>query len=203
MNRSAKGDDGAMTTPYQDKTGASSAYRAMLMFRTVGVLMLAVAVTAAVFPQISALAFSVVCLVLIIPALVYQIRLDSTLIHTGRALADDGACLYVVAGTFRLGFGRRHHMNKQVSSYRISCIQRVKGIRMYPFGIAVRAEVWTASSKRFDIDEDLFDTPGAMRETLTRAGRKKTVLFRLERSLRPQDESRLLERLRGLEGAEA
>lgn len=192
-----------MTTPYQDQGGAPSAYRAVLMFRTVGVLMLAVAVIAAAFPQINALAFSLICLILIIPALAYQIRLDSTLIHTGRALVDDGASLYVVIGAFNFGLGRRHHMNKRISSYRVSCIRQVKRIRTYPFGIAVKAEVWTASSKRLDLNRDLFDTPGAMEETLAQAGRRKTVLFRLERGLRSQDEARLLERLRGLKNAEA
>lgn len=187
-----------MSDVYRDKGGSPSAYRAVLMLRTVGVLMLAVAAIAAVFPQIDALMFSLVCLVLIVPALVYQIRLDNTLIHTGNAFVDDEAQLYVVVGSFNLGFGRSHHMRKQVMSYRVSCIQKVRSVKEYPFGIAVKAEVWTASSKQFELDEDDFDTPGLMLERLKAFGKKRTVRFRLERCLTEKDEKALLSRLQEL-----
>lgn len=186
-----------MTTPYRDKTRISSAYRAVLMGRTVGLLMLAVVLIAAAFPQINMTVFSSICLLLMLPGLLYQIHADRTLIHTGQFLKDDGAFLYVAVGTARLGFGRRYHRRKKtISAYRISRIQRVKKLRVYPFGIAVRAEVRTA------VDKDGAVQDGEMlRDWLDAQGQKKTVLFRLERSLLPQDEAALLQRLADLEGA--
>ena len=185
------------TTLSAGRGGAPSAYRAALMFRTVGVLMLAVIAAAVIFPEIDALTFSILCLVLMVPALIYQIRLDSTLICTDSAFVDDGEDLYVVIGAFSLGFGRSKKIKKMVKSYRVYWIRAVKRVREFPFGTAVRAEVWTASSKRLSLDEADFHESGAVRQRLEQSGRKKDVLLRLERGV---GGDAALERLRNLMG---
>lgn len=190
-----------MKMPYRDKNRISSKYRAVLMGRTVGLVMLAVILIAAAFPRINTTVFSCICILIVIPALLYQICADRTLIHTGQFLMENEDSLYVVAGTFRLGFGRGYHRReKEVSAYRVSCIQRVKKIRIYPFGIAIRAVVRTAVDTEGRMEEQgASDSPGELKSWLDKYGRKKAVLFRLERSLLSRDESALLRRLQSFQ----
>ncbi|MEY8332110.1 hypothetical protein AALB53_03165 [Lachnospiraceae bacterium 47-T17] len=189
-----------MKMPYRDKNKISSEYRAVLMGRTVGLVMLAVSLIAAAFPGLNTTIFSCICTLIIIPALLYQICADRTLIHTGQFLMEHEDDLYIVVGTFRLGFGRSYHRReKSISAYRISCIQRVKNVRIYPFGIAIRAVVRTAVDTEGRIKQGAFDNPQELKGWLDKHGRQKTMLFRLERSLLPRDESALLRRLQNFQ----
>ena len=185
-----------MKMPYRDKNRISSKYRAVLMGRTVGLVMLTVILIASAFPGLNTTVFSCICTLIIIPALLYQICADRTLIHTGQFLMENGDDLYIVVKTFRLGSGRSYHRReKAISAYRISCIQRVKNVRIYPFGIAIRAVVRTAVDTEGRMEQA---DPGELKSWLDKYGRKKAVLFRLERSLLPRDESALLLRLQNI-----
>lgn len=190
-----------MTTPYRDKYPVSSRYRAVLMFRSVGIAMVIVVITAFFFPDddgfYKVAGAAAVCALL---ALIYQMHADHTLIHTGEFLVDDGKYLYVMLGSFNFGFGRSHHMRKTIKSHRVFYLQEVKGIKEYPFGIAVRASAYVGSDKKLELSEELFNTPGAMMELLMEKGKKKTVLLRIERSLQEEDENLLLKRLESMKG---
>ena len=177
------------------------AYRAALLGRNVGIMMLAVIIVAAAFPQINPYAMSLLCLALILAAFVYHLGVDRTLILSGQFLRDDGEALYTVIGTFNLGVGRRHFQNKQIRLLRYCVLEKVKMVKEYPFGIAVRAEVFTATSKDISVTDEVFQTPGAMKALLEEKGKRKTVLFRVERNLTEESERALLERLRALREA--
>lgn len=189
-----------MDTPYRDKYPISSMYRAALMFRSVGIAMVIVVAAAFFFPDDDGFyiiaGVAAVCALL---ALIYQMHADLTLIHTGELLIDDGKYLYVMLGSFNLGFGRGHHMRKHIRSHRVYYLREIKKIKEYPFGVAVRAVAYTASDSKLEqLDEKLFDTAGAVKALLEEKGKKKNVLLRLERSLRAEDEAALLKRLDGM-----
>ena len=105
-----------MKMPYRDKNRISSEYRAVLMGRTVGLVMLTVILIASAFPGLNTTVFSCICTLIIIPALLYQICADRTLIHTGQFLMENGDDLYIVVKTFRLGFGRNYHRREKAIS---------------------------------------------------------------------------------------
>lgn len=189
-----------MDMPYRDKHPVSSMYRAVLMFRSVGIAMVIVVIAAFFFPDDDGFyIIAGVAVVCALGALIYQIRADLTLIHTGELLIDDGKDLYVMLGSFNLGFGRGHHMRKRVKSHRVYYLKEIKKIREYSFGVAIRAVTYTASDKKLaELDDALFETTGAMKALLEEKGKKKTMLLRLERSLRAEDEAAFLKRLEGM-----
>ena len=140
-----------MDMPYRDKRPVSSRYRAALMFRSVGIAMGIVVIAACFFPDDDGFyivaGVAVVCALL---ALIYQMHADMTLIHTGEFLIDDGKYLYVMLGSFNLGFGRGHHMRKRIKSHRIYYLKEIKKVREYSFGVAIRAVACTASDKKLE-----------------------------------------------------
>lgn len=190
----------AMKRPYRDKHPISSMYRAVLMLRSVGIAMAIVVIAAFFFPDDDGFyiiaGVAAVCALL---ALIYQMHADLTLIHTGEFLIDDGEYLYVMLGSFNLGFGRSHHMRKYVKSHRVYYLTEIKKIKEYPFGVAIKAVAYTASDSKLEqLDEKLFDTTGAAKALLEEKGKKKNVLLRLERSLCEEDEAAFLKRLEAM-----
>ena len=183
---------------YQDKAFERPTYRAALLARNIGIVLLLVIGTAAVYPNISSLAMTGLCAVMTLFVWVFHVTADRTMIFNSTYLRDDGEYLYTVVRSFSFGLGRAHFRNKQVRMLRYSCIRRVKRIHEYPFGIALVAEVDTATSREISVDKNIFRTPGAMAELLEKEGQKKTKLFRIERNLTPESEKMLLERLHSL-----
>lgn len=180
---------------FQDKSKEFAAYRMLLAGVNLVFDMVAVLAAAVLMPQMSSFTMCLICFAVIAASLVFQIRIDHTLIFTGQFLAEDGESLYAVIGTFGLGFGRRHRRKRRVDTYRYYYIDRVREARNRPFGIRVKAEVYTASSSAIDVVQSIFDTPGAMRRILMEQGKKKTVLFRIEHNLKETEETRLLNKL--------
>ena len=178
---------------YKDKDSMGSGYRAAIMFRTVGIIFAIVAAAGFMFPYDNGVIICSVCAALIIPAFFYQIFVDRTIIFSGEWIVNDGDYLYTVIGAFNMGFGRVHHVRKQVKVYRVSSIEQVLMVKEYSFGIAIKARVCT--EKMEDVDKDMFKTPGTMRERLKKQGREKVMLFRLERNLLPKEEAKLLAKL--------
>jgi hypothetical protein len=140
-----------------------------------------------------------ICLVVAAGTLAFQIHVDHTLIFTGQYLWEDADSLVASIGIFGLGFGRRHHRSqKTVSSWRYYDIEHVRDISVRPFGIRVKADVYTATSSALDVDETMFETPGTMKQLLATKGKKKRVTFRIEHNLLETEEARLLDKLNGL-----
>lgn len=187
-------------THYKDKDKEFDAYRMALLGRSVGVVLALIIAVTACFPNMPQLLMCLVCLVATLCAFVYHILADRTLVHTGQFLIEDGEALYIVVGTFGLGFGRSYHRSeKHISVYRYSYIYGVKKIKQYPFGIALRAKVCTATSKDIDAGREVFDSPGEMKRLLLDKGKKRTVLFRIEHNLLPEEEERLIQNLQSLQ----
>lgn len=184
-----------MMSQYQDKGTEFAAYRMLLVGLSVAADMLIVLVTAIAVPDISAFAMCALCLVVIFLTLVIQIRIDHTLIFTGQFLVEDGKALYVVIGTFGLGFGKRHRRKRKINSYRFFYLDRVKQMDNRPFGIRVKAEVYTANNGMVSADKEIFNTPGAMKKLLMEQGKKRSVVFRIEHNLTEREEKRLLQKL--------
>jgi hypothetical protein len=181
---------------YRDKPTEFAAYRMLMAGINVGIDMLAILLVAVLMPQIDSYAMCLLCLVVAVLTLAFQIHVDHTLIFTGQYLWEDGASLYASIGIFGLGFGRKHHRSKKtVNSYRYHYIDRVRDVAVKPFGIRVKADVYTATSKEIDVDETIFETPGAMKKLLVDHGKKKSVVFRIEHNLLETEEERLLSRL--------
>jgi len=173
----------------------------VLLGRSVGVVLALIIVVTVCFPNIPQLLLCLVCLIATLCAFAYHILADRTLIHTGQFLIEDGQALYIVVGTFGLGFGRRYHNSeKHVSIFRYSYVYGVKRIRQYPFGIALKAKVYTATSRDIDAGREVFDSPGEMKRLLLDKGKRRTVLFRIEHNLLPEEESRLIRQLQALQG---
>lgn len=188
-----------MMKTYKDNRYMTSKYRAAIMFRTVGIIVVIVAICGfTVFAEAPFLVCAV-CGALIIPGFLYQIYIDRTIVYSGDWIINDGEYLYFAVGAFNFGFGRKHHYLKTIETERISSVERVLKIKKYGFGIAVKAEVYT--KKMDNVDREIFDEPGAMREKLVEEGKKKTMLFRVERNLQPNEESKLLYKLQRLEKA--
>ena len=188
-----------MMKTYTDKQYMTSKYRAAIMFRTVGIIIVIVAIAGFAFPYDGGFIVCAVCGVMIIAGFLYQILIDRTIVYSGTWLVDDGKYLYTMVGAFNFGFGRSHHYLKTIKTQRVSSIEQVLKVREYAFGIAIKAKVYT---KKFDhVDEELFDTPGAMRDELIAHGKSKTMLFRLERNLEYKSEAKLLDKLERLERA--
>ena len=185
-------------THYEDKQTEFAAYRMFLLGINVAVMMAAVLVTAVCFPDISQLAMCTVCFVLILASLIFQLRLEYTTVLSGQFLIEDGEILYVVAGIFGLGFGKKHHQNKRIRAYRYYSIEHVKSVKVTSFGIRVAAEVWTATNAKAPLTDETFDTPGEARRILTEHGKRKKKVFRIEHNLLPSEEKRLLQTLKGL-----
>ena len=186
-------------THYEDKRTEFAAYRMVLLGINVAVMMAVVLLAAVFFPDISQITMCAVCLALILASLVLQIRLEYTTVSSGRFLVEDGEALYVVVGIFGLGFGKRHHQNKRVRSYRFYCIDRVRSVKVMPFGIRVAANVWTATSADASLTDETFDTPGAARQILMEHGKRRRKIFRVEHNLLPAEEQRLLQTLAKLQ----
>lgn len=180
---------------YEDKRTEFAAYRMLLLGINVAVMMAAVLVTAVCFPDISQLGMCTVCFALILVSLILQIRLEYTTVSSGQFLVEDDETLYVVAGIFGLGFGKRHHQNKRVRSYRYYCVDRIKSVKVMPFGIRVAADAWTATNADAPLTDEAFDTPGEARQLLMEHGKRRRKVFRVEHNLLPSEEKRLLQAL--------
>jgi hypothetical protein len=74
----------------------------------------------------------------------------------------------------------------------------VKAIDVKPFGIRVKADVYTATSMDVDVDKRIYNTPGTMKNLLVTQGKKKRVVFRIEHNLMETEEKRLLKKLNSL-----
>ncbi|MCD8077917.1 MAG: hypothetical protein LUE63_06015 [Lachnospiraceae bacterium] len=193
-----------MKSHYEDKDTEFAAYRMVQIGMNVGVVLVAVIAVAAAVPDISGIAMSALCLVLTLAALVHQIRLDRYHILSGEFLVEDGRALYIVIGEFGLGFGRAYHRQnqKRLKAYRYFCVTNVRSVKVYPFGIRLKAEGLTATSREAVLDENTFATPGAAKKILEQNGRRKTQVFHIEHNLKPAEEQRLLRRLEGLMSGE-
>ena len=187
-------------THYKDKDREFDKYRMVLLARSVAIVLVLIIAVTVCFPNISQLFLCLICFVVTLCAFAYHIQVDRTLIHTGQFLIEDGQALYIVIGTFGLGFGRKyHHSEKHVSVYRYSYVFDVKKIKQYSFGIALKAKVYTATSRDIDAGREVFDQPGEMKRLLLENGKKRTVLFRIEHNLLPKEESRLIRHLEYLQ----
>lgn len=186
---------------FQDKKKEFAAYR-MLLAGVNLVLDMAIVLSAAILvPQMSAFAMCLICFVVAAGSLIFQIRIDHTLIFTGQFLVEDGDSLYAVIGTFGLGFGRRHRRKRQVNAYRYYYMDSVRETVNRSYGIRVKADVWTAGNNIIDADQSVFGTPGVMKQLLMEQGKKKTVVFRIEHNLTEKEETRLLKELYNLKEA--
>lgn len=187
-----------MMSQYQDKRTEFAAYRMVLAGVNVGLDMLIVLLTAIALPQISAYAMCLLCLIVAVVSLLFQIHVDHTLIFTGQFLIEDGEELYAAIGITGLGFGKRHRQNRRIHSYRYYYLDKVKSVNLKTFGIRVKADVYTASNEAVNIDKNIFEVPGAVKKLLMEQGKKKTVVFRIEHNLTDREEARLLEKLESL-----
>jgi glycerophosphoryl diester phosphodiesterase len=171
----------------------------LLVGINVGIDMVLILLVAVLVPQISSYAMCGIGLLVALATLVFQVHVDHTLIFTGQYLREDGKALYASIGIFGLGFGRKYHRSKKsVDSYRYHYIERVRDVAVKPYGIRVKAEVYTATSNEIDVDETIFDTPGALKTLLKEQGKKKNVVFRIEHNLEEREEKRLLRKLESL-----
>lgn len=187
-----------MMSKYQDKKTEFAAYRMMLAGVNLGLDMLIVLSAAIAFPKISSYAMCLICLVVAVITLVFQIYIDHTLIFSGRSLVEDGEALYAAIGITGLGFGKRHRQNLRIHSYRYYYIENVRNVDIRPFGIRVKADVYTASDETVNADKDIFEIPGSMKRLLMEKGKRKTAVFRIEHNLTDNEEARLLEKLESL-----
>jgi hypothetical protein len=183
---------------YRDKPTEFAAYRMLLAGANVGIDMVIVLFIAVMFPQINSYVMCLIGLVVAAATLVFQIHVDHTLIFTGQDLVDDGGSLIASIGIFGLGFGKKHFQNKSINSYRYHYIDHVKAVDVKPFGIRVKADVYTATSMDVDVDKRIYDTPGTMKKLLVDHGKKKRVVFRIEHNLMETEEKRLLKKLNSL-----
>ncbi|MDO4305425.1 MAG: hypothetical protein Q4C77_01210 [Eubacteriales bacterium] len=184
-----------MMSQYQDKSTEFAAYRMLLAGVSVAVDLLIVLLTAIAVPRISAYAMCALCLAVIVLTLAFQIRIDHTLIFTGQFLVEDGKALYAVIGTFGLGFGKRHRQKRKINSYRFYYLDRVEKVDNRPFGIRVKADVYTATTGSVNVDKEIFNNPGAMKKLLMEQGKKRSTVFRIEHNLTDREEKRLLQKL--------
>lgn len=184
-----------MMSQYQDKGTEFAAYRMLLAGINVAADMLIVLLTAVALPQISAFAMCALCLAVILLTLVFQIRIDHTLIFTGQFLVEDGEALYAVIGIFGLGFGRRHRQKRKINSYRFFYLDHVERVDNRSFGIRVKADVYTATTGSVNVDKEIFNNPGAMKKLLMEQGKKRSTVFRIEHNLTDREEKRLLQKL--------
>lgn len=184
---------------YNDKPTEFAAYRMLLCGVNVGIDLVIIMLIAVIFPQINSYAMCAVGFIVAAGTLAFQIHVDHTLIFTGQYLCEDGDSLFASIGIFGLGFGRKHHRSaKSVNSWRYHYIDKVRDVAVKPFGIRVKAEVYTATSNDIDVDETIFETPGEMKKLLTKEGKKKNVVFRIEHNLEDGEEDRLLRKLESL-----
>jgi hypothetical protein len=183
---------------YRDKPTELSSYRMLLAGINVIIDLVVVMVVAVIMPQIDSYAMCTICLVLAVATLAFQIHVDHTLIFTGQNLRDDGGSLIASIGIFGIGFGKKHFQNKSVNSYRYHYIDHVKAVDVKPFGIRVKADVYTATSMDVNVDKTVYDTPGTMKKLLVDHGKKKRVVFRIEHNLMETEEKRLLMKLDSL-----
>lgn len=185
-------------TQYKDKGTEFSAYRMLLAGVSIAADMLIVLAAAVAAPQMDVYVMCVLCLAVIIVTLVLQIRIDHTAVHSGEFLIEDGKEFYVAAGIAGVGFGKHHRQNRRIRSYRFSCLDCVKKVDNFPFGIRVKAEVYTATTSTVHVDKEIFEIPGAMRKLLEEQGKKKTAVFRIEHNLKKCEEERLLHKLESM-----
>jgi hypothetical protein len=184
---------------YRDKQTEFAAYRMLMAFGNAGIDMLLILLVAVLNPQISSYAMCLVCLLVAAGTLAFQVHVDHTLIFTGQYLQEDGDSLFASIGIFGLGFGRKYHRReKKVNAYRYHYIDHVRDVAVKPFGIRVKADVYTATSNDIDVDETIYETPGAMKRLLTDQGKKRSVVFRIEHNLEEAEEERLLKKLESL-----
>jgi hypothetical protein len=183
---------------FRDKPTEFSSYRMLLAGINVIIDLVVVMAVAIIMPQIDSYAMCSICLVMAVATLIFQIHVDHTLIFTGQNLVDDGESLIAAIGIFGLGFGKKHFQNKSIDSYRYHYIEHVKSVDVKPFGIRVKADVYTATSRDVDVDKTVYDTPGAMKKLLTSNGKKRRVVFRIEHNLMETEEKRLLKKLDSL-----
>lgn len=184
-----------MMSQFQDKGTEFAAYRMLLVGVNVILDMLIILLVAIAVPQINSYVMCLICLIVGVATLVFQVRIDHTLIFTGQFLVEDGAALYVIIGIFGLGFGKRHRRNRKIKSYRYYYLEHVRDVANKPFGIRVKADVYTATNAEVNVEKDIFDTPGAMRKILMEQGKKRSVVFRIEHNLAQREEARLLKTL--------
>lgn len=184
-----------MMSQFQDKGTEFAAYRMLLVGVNVVLDMLIILLVAIAVPQINPYVMCLICLIVGVATLVFQVRIDHTLIFTGQFLVEDEDSLYVVIGIFGLGFGKRHRRNRKINSYRYYYLDHVRDVVNKSFGIRVKADVYTATSADVNVEKDIFDTPGAMKKLLLERGKRRSAVFRIEHNLARTEEARLLETL--------
>jgi hypothetical protein len=196
--RAANVEEEERKMQYEDKPTEFAAYRMLLVGANVGVDMVLILLVAVLMPQINSYAMCLICLIVAAATLVFQVHVDHTLIFTGQYLWDDGEALVASIGIFGLVFGRKRRQNRTINSWRYHYIDHVRSVDVKPFGIRVKADVYTATNMQLGVDETIFETPGAMHQLLVDQGKKKRMVFRIEHNLVEREEERLLKKLDGL-----
>ncbi len=190
-----------MSTHYEDKNTEVSTYRALLLGIHVGLALIIVIVVAAAFPDIHWLVMCLLCLGLTLVLIAVQFWDEHNHISSGESFVEDGEDLYIALGIFGLNLGRRFtgRMASPLKSYRYFWVEEVESYKDRFYGIYLKAKVYTATSAQVELTQEMFDTPGTVRDQLRSEGKEQTRVFHIEHNLRSNEEKRLLQRFGDLQ----